>query len=181
MSLTLPASARRVRPLTVAVYAAMLVIAALAIRYFIVSAPQRSALTAGARAHAPDLSLLAGVHPAILVHIAAALIALPLGPVLLFGRKGVAWHRVGGRVWVAAMAVASVTPLIALTDPRYSLSFIHATIPVFAVLLPRGVLAAMRHDVDLHRRTMRSAYWMLIGSGVTQFIPGRLIWTMVFG
>ncbi|MBM3510775.1 MAG: hypothetical protein FJX61_11665 [Alphaproteobacteria bacterium] len=47
--------------------------------------------------------------PTIALHLAAALIALPLGIVMLIRTKGTASHKALGRVWVGVMAVTAAS------------------------------------------------------------------------
>jgi len=57
-------------------------------------------------AHDPSLASLA---PAVLVHLAFASIALVLGPVALWARKGSHGHRGFGYAWVTAMVGAALS------------------------------------------------------------------------
>ena len=49
-------------------------------------------------------------------------------------------------------------------------------------LLPLGVYAARRHNVNLHRRVMTNTFLgALVIAGLFTFFPGRLVWQMFFG
>jgi uncharacterized membrane protein len=49
-------------------------------------------------------------------------------------------------------------------------------------VLPLAVVRARRHDVGRHRRTMMGRYYGGFAINLfIAFIPGRTMWTMVFG
>jgi len=52
-----------------------------------------------------DISPLANAGPLIQSHIASALFALALGPVILLRKKGTPLHNRLGKLWVASMAL----------------------------------------------------------------------------
>lgn len=130
--------------------------------------------------HAPDLSLLMAQKPMVVAHVAVALAALALGPVLLLSRKGAAFHRAAGWTWVLLMALtAGSTFLIVGDDGRYS--YIHLQSVVTLVLLPFAVHAARTHAVRRHRALMLWLFWlMLVGAALFTLVPGRLIWQLFF-
>lgn len=135
---------------------------------------------AQARLHPPDLAMLLAEQPIVVAHVQLALAALALGPVLLMGRKGAAFHRMAGWTWVVLMgATAASTFLIVGDDHRYS--FIHGMSAVTLGLLPFAVHAARTHAVRRHRALMLWLYWlMLVGAAVFTLVPGRLIWRLFF-
>ena len=170
------------RRLTLALYGGGSIIVILAIGFFIANAPRLAQLAAATHGpHAPRLAVFAGVPAAMIVHILASLAAIGLGAVMLWSRKGAKFHRIAGWTWAGLMTVAAVTPLLVLNRPHFGPNFIHATIPLVLILLPRALLAARRHDAPLHARTMRWTYGIVVGAGVFTLIPGRLIWQAVFG
>lgn len=110
-----------------------------------------------------------------LAHAAFALIAILLGGLQLFRRKGDRLHRLAGRGYVAAMVLAALTSFF-LTTMTGSFSFLHilsvwtlgtlgishyclrrgrieaharSMILLYGGLLTAGVLAAQRHGLDL--------------------------------
>lgn len=172
---------RKKRAVTIALWASWAVIMLLAIGLFTRRAPEIGRAMQGAKLHLPDLPALQQAPLAIQVHIAATLGAAVLGAVMLLSRKGAAFHRTAGWTWAALMATAAVTPLLVLGQPGYRLNFIFATVPLVLVLLPRGLMAARRHDVTQHRSSMRWLYAMLIGAGLATAVPGRLMWDVFFG
>lgn len=134
------------------------------------------------RLRPPDWDLLFGQSPAILIHLAAALLAFVLGLVQLIGVKGTRVHRVLGWTWVVAMGVTAVSSLFIRQINSGAFSFIHLLSGLTLIALPMGVHAARRHDVGRHAREMRGLFvGALIIAGVLALLPGRLIWRVFFG
>lgn len=118
--------------------------------------------------------------PVIAAHAAAALTAVLLGAALLAGRKGHRAHRLGGWIWVVAMAfVAGVS--FAIRGPG-GFSWIHGLSAFTLVALLWGVTMARLHRVRHHRLTMVSMYiGALLITGLFTLLPGRLIGRAVWG
>lgn len=136
----------------------------------------------GARPHAPDLAVFAGLSPAIKVHLFAALAALVLGAALMALRKGRRFHRLAGWAWVALVAVTAGSTLFitSLTPGRWSL--LHLLTGWVLIILPLAVIAARRHAVAQHRRRMMGLFYG--GFAINLFvalIPGRTLWAMFLG
>ena len=136
---------------------------------------------AEARLRPPDLAILFAESPIVVAHVLLALAALGLGPVLLLGRKGAAFHRAAGWTWVGLMAATAASTLLIVGEDR-SYSFIHGMSVVTLALLPFAVHAARSHAVGRHRALMLWLYWlMLVGAAAFTLVPGRLIWRLFFG
>jgi uncharacterized membrane protein len=130
-----------------------------------------------------SLDPLLHAPPVIQVHAGCALIALLLGAVQLFRKKGDPIHRRLGPVWVALMAVVAGSGFFIWTIRLWGpFSPIHLLSIFVLLMLWRGVRAARRHDVDTHRKMMRGTYFFgLIITGLLTFIPGRTMYFVVFG
>ena len=139
-------------------------------------------LAAAGVLHAPDWRLLAAQPPVIQLHVAAAAMALALGGVLMARRKGVAFHRVAGWVWVVAMALVAGSSLFIVGVNGDRWSFIHLITGWTLIALPIGVVAARRHVVKTHRRFMMGLFYGgLVIAGAFTFLPGRTMWNVFFG
>jgi uncharacterized membrane protein len=139
-------------------------------------------LAAQARPHLPDLALFQALPVAIKVHLLAALSALALGAVLMSRRKGRAFHRVAGWMWVSLVSVTAGSTLFitSLNHGRWSL--LHLFTGWTLIVLPLAVVWARRHDVARHRRTMMGLFYGGFAINLLiAFIPGRTMWTMMFG
>ncbi|MFN3583472.1 DUF2306 domain-containing protein [Phenylobacterium sp.] len=151
----------------------------------IVMTPARELVFRAARSgrlHAPDLAFLAGLSPAIKVHLAAALAALVLGAVLMAARKGRTFHRTAGWAWVALVAVTAGSTLFitSLNHGRWSL--LHLFTGWTLIVLPLAVFWARRHQVMKHRRHMMGLFYGGFAINLfIAFIPGRALWRVFFG
>lgn len=134
------------------------------------------------RPHLPDLALIGPQPTVIKIHLFAALAAIVLGGVLMTVRKGRFFHRVAGWVWVSLMALVAGSSLFITGLNGDKWSFIHLLSGWTLLVLPIAVIAAKRHDVKRHRRTMMGLFYGgLLVAGALAFIPGRLMWSLVLG
>jgi len=130
-----------------------------------------------------DLSPLLAASPVIQIHAAGAVLALLIGALQLFRKKGDPTHRLIGRTWVALMAVVALSSFFIWTIRLWGLfSPIHLISIFTLVMLWRGVAFARRHNVEAHRRTMQMTYLLaLVVTGLLTFLPGRIMYRVVFG
>ena len=134
------------------------------------------------RLHAPDLGLIASAPPAVQLHLAGIAVAIVVGVALMAGTKGRTMHRVLGWTWVAAMMTGAVSSLFIRMLNHGAFSYIHLISGWTIVALPMAVAAARRHKVRLHARLMTGLFTGgLMFAGVLAFVPGRLMWRLVFG
>jgi uncharacterized membrane protein len=132
--------------------------------------------------HAPRLGLLAAAPIQIQIHVAAVSTALAIGIVLMLGLKGTTVHRTLGWTWVIAMATAAISSLFIHRAGGGSFSFLHLFAGWTLIALPMAVFAARKHNVRLHGRTMTGLFvGGLLIAGAFAFLPGRLMWQVVFG
>ncbi len=131
--------------------------------------------------HAPNLALLAHVSPVIVVHLVFAVIAFAIGLIQLLGPKGTILHRILGWTWVVMMATVAISSFFihALNPKGYSI--IHLLSVFVLCMLPLGVYAAKKHDVNRHGRIMTNLFiGGMVVAGIFTFFPGRLMWQMFF-
>lgn len=114
------------------------------------------------------------------LHLVSVIPALPLGAYVLLRRKGDALHRALGRIWAVLMLVAAL-PSLALHGITGGFSPIHLLSLIVLVMVPRGIVQAIRHDIAGHRRTMTLTYLGLSVAGLFTLLPGRLLGTWLFG
>lgn len=129
------------------------------------------------------LDPLLSASPAIQIHAFAAILAFVLGALVLFRRKGDRWHRVGGRVWVAAMLVVCLSSFFIHTIRTFGpFSPIHLLSIGTPVALWFGVRHARMRNIIAHMRTMQITYVgaLVIAGGFT-FLPGRIMNEVLFG
>lgn len=122
------------------------------------------------------------VPPVVWLHLSTVVVALVLTPVLLWRRRGTRGHRQLGYVWAGAMLITAIDSLFVRLQNHGQLSPIHALSAMTIVLVPVLVIAARRHDVYRHRRTVRG---LIIGAlliaGLFTFPFHRLLGRWLFG
>jgi uncharacterized membrane protein len=130
-----------------------------------------------------SLAPLLDAAPEIPVHAIAAMAAFALGIVQFAAPKGTLPHRTVGWIWVGLMAIVAVSSFwiheIRLLGPW---SPIHLLSIMVLALLPVAVVAARRHNVSRHRKTMIGIFTGgLVIAGLFTFLPGRIMHAVVFG
>ena len=117
------------------------------------------------------------------IHVAAAVSALVLGAVILLLPKGTGFHRTLGWSWVASMIVVAVTSIVMIADMRAGgINALHVFTALTVLSLWGGLTGIRRGDVRRHAGSMVGLYiGGLIIAGLFAFIPGRVMWQVVFG
>ena len=132
--------------------------------------------------HAPRLDLLAQQPLKVQIHIAAALLAFSLGLVLFAAPKGTLPHRTLGWIWVVFMTTVAASSLFMTGLNGDAYSWIHMLSGYVLISLPAGVIAARRHKVLVHQRTMTGLFLGgMVIAGAFTFFPGRLMWRVIMG
>ena len=128
-----------------------------------------------------DFSPLLDAGTAINVHVAAAVLTLGIGTVLMVAPKGFRLHRTLGWAWVVSMAVTAGSSFFITAIFQTHYSPIHALSAWTLLGLPMGIAAIRRKDVAKHRKEMTNMFVgaMLI-AGLFSLLPGRLLWHVFF-
>src|SRR5579862_8112227 len=133
----------------------------------------------------PKMSLepLLQASPAIQVHAFAAMTAFALGLIQLAAPKGTLPHRTLGWIWVALMLIVSTTAFFIHKIRLWGeWSPIHLLAIFTLTMLPIAVIAARRHAVERHRRTMIGIFvGALVIAGLFTLVPGRIMHAVAFG
>lgn len=115
------------------------------------------------------------------IHVAAAMIALLIGSAILLAPKGLRFHKAMGWAWVCAMMVTAISSFFLTGLMGSSLSPIHALSAWVMICAPFGIAAIRRRDIRQHRQSMTGMFiGALVIAGLFSFLPGRLMWSMVF-
>jgi len=121
----------------------------------------------------------------IAIHLATALPAVALGPVILMRRKGDRVHKLLGRMWACLMIITAIASAFIRTPGAGILgsgfSYIHLFTVWTAISIPLGVYAIRKGDIKAHRQTMIGLYFGLCIAGAFTLLPDRLLGSMVFG
>ena len=87
-----------------------------------------------------------------------------------------------GWSWVASMIVVAATSLAMIADFNTGINVLHVFTALTVVALWGGLTGIRRGDVRQHAGSMVGLYiGGLIIAGAFAFIPGRLMWQVVFG
>jgi uncharacterized membrane protein len=119
----------------------------------------------------------------IQVHAFCAMLALVLGAVQLFRRKGDRVHRALGASWVGLMAIVSLSSFLIWTIRLWWLfSPIHLISIFTLAMMVRGVMFARAGKIENHGRVMQYLYFLaLVVTGLLTLLPGRIMYHVVFG
>jgi len=120
--------------------------------------------------------------PPIAIHLASALIALGVGPVIFSMRKGTDLHRALDRLWAASIVVAAVSSFwIRDIGGLMGFSWIH----LLSVYTLWSVLAALyfirRGNMNEHRKAMIGTFIGLSIAATLALLPGRRMGAFLFG
>jgi uncharacterized membrane protein len=128
------------------------------------------------------LSPILNASPLVQMHLAAALAALAMTPVMAALRKGTACHKTFGWIWVGAMAITSVTALgLPSAFHGWRFSPIHALSLVTLFSLTMAIRARRAGNIAKHRGYMIGAAAGLVVAGAFTLMPHRIMGQVVFG
>ncbi len=130
-----------------------------------------------------SLAPLFSASPAIQVHAIGAILALGLGPVILFSKKGNGLHKILGRIWALSM-LATIASSYIIFEVRLwgPFSPIHLLSLYSTYALISGIHFARTGQIVRHKHAMQGLYFGgLIVAGTFTFMPGRVMNLVVFG
>lgn len=128
------------------------------------------------------LEPLLNASTAVQVHVATVTPAALIGAALFLMRKGTPVHRLLGRVWMALMAITSIsTFFIHEIDLLYGFSPIHL-LSIFVLFgIWQAIAAARRRDIRRHRSIVLGMYFGgIVVAGLFTLLPGRIMNAVVF-
>jgi len=133
-----------------------------------------------------DLTPVLQAPLAIQLHLLAVAGAIALTGVLMLGVKGSRLHRALGWTWSVFMVTAAASALFIRSASGLpsvaGFGPLHLFAGIVLVAVPRAVLAARRHNVPAHARAMSAMVAGALGiAGLFAFLPGRLLWRVMFG
>lgn len=129
-----------------------------------------------------DLAPLFEANWIIQIHVAAAMSALLLGAVQLAAPKGTVPHRTLGYVWALLMVATAISAIFIREINGGAFSFIHIFVPLTLLGLVGVIANARRMKTDKHRNAVLGLFFgALLLPGLFAFMPGRLMWQIVFG
>jgi uncharacterized membrane protein len=114
----------------------------------------------------------------IALHLTAALIALLLGAIVLFTRKGTPRHKLLGRAWGLVMVIVAVSSFWITRDGRFS--WIHLLSAWTLISLACAVYFIRRGNARAHKGFMVGTFLGLAGAGLGALAPGRALHLFFF-
>lgn len=124
---------------------------------------------------------------AIQIHLATVLPAFAIGTwQIFFSTKGARYHRVLGYVYLVLMAITAVSALfiqeVMADGPFWGFSPIHLLVPLTLFAVWGAVYGVRTRNIRMHRSAMIGLYvGGILIAGAFTFVPGRLMYRMVFG
>ena len=110
----------------------------------------------------------------VAVHLAAALLSLLIGALVLARPKGTASHKALGRIWVTLVGVVAVSSF------WMGFSLIHLLSIWTLVSLAAAIYFIRRGNVRAHKGFMTGTFLGLAGAGLGALAPGRLLYAFFF-
>jgi len=127
-----------------------------------------------------DIFFLA--RPVVIVHTLTALVALGLGTAMWLRKKGTRSHKVIGRLFVVFMAFVAISAYFIRGLNGDRLSFIHLFVPLTFFAIGEIFYYVRKGNIKGHERAAKGLFFgALIIPGIISFMPGRLMWHVVFG
>ena len=126
--------------------------------------------------------LFSEAHP-IPLHAIAAMIAIMLGAVQFYMKKGGVMHKLLGRIWVGLMMIVSVSSFFIHEIKLWgAYSPIHLLSLWTIFSLGLAIYFVRVGNIKRHKQVMIALYcFALILTGFFTFMPGRVMHQIVFG
>lgn len=161
-------------------------ITAAALAPVVIQHPDAFAAMLARAPHWPDVRPIAEASLAIKLHLATIAGAILVGGVLMSGVKGTRLHRTLGWTWASFIMLTAVSALFIRAPTGLpgiaGVGLLHIFSGITLVVAPLGVAAARRHQVERHARLMSGLFVGGLGvAGLFAFLPGRLLWQVLFG
>lgn len=112
------------------------------------------------------------------IHLGAVVPALGIGAVMLTQRKGTAWHKVWGRVWVALMIAVDIS---AFWLQRDGYSWIHLFAVVNLISISAAIVCVRYKRRVAHAGFVIGAYSGTVAAGFGAFASDRFLNSLLFG
>ena len=119
------------------------------------------------------------MQPIFALHLAAALLALLLGVVVLSLTKGTKLHKALGRTWVALMLVVAISSFWIVEIGKDSFSVIHLLSAWTLISLALAIWFIRCGNVRAHKGFMVGTFLGLAGAGLGALAPGRALSTFL--
>lgn len=129
-----------------------------------------------------NLAILEQASPAIIIHTLCAFGALGVGIMMWVRRKGTPSHKIIGRIFALLMAITAFSALFIrhLNDGNFS--WIHLFVPLTFFALWEAFYYIRKGNLKKHMNAVKGLFFgALLIPGILSFLPGRMMWQMLFG
>ena len=117
----------------------------------------------------------------VAIHLAAAIISLIVGALVLARAKGTRSHKMFGRLWVGLMLAVAISSFWILEiRGGAGFSVIHLLSAWTLVSLALAVYFIRRGNVRAHKGFMIGTFLGLAGAGLGALAPGRALYLFLF-
>jgi len=125
---------------------------------------------------------LTSASPVILIHLAAAMLALGLGSLMWLRPKGTKSHKMIGRIFMILMIVTAISAISIREINRGQFSWIHIFVPLTLVGVAQALWAIKNRNIKAHIGHVRNLFFFaLLIPGFFSFMPGRRLFAVFFG
>ncbi|PHR57446.1 MAG: hypothetical protein COA43_12170 [Robiginitomaculum sp.] len=119
---------------------------------------------------------------AIQIHLVLAIFSLVLGTIMWLRPKGTKSHKLIGRIFVTLMFFVAISSIFIRQINSGQFSFIH----IFVIVTFVGIFQCFWHirkrNIKRHVRSVKGLFFgALLIPGVLSMMPGRILYTMMFG
>jgi len=129
-----------------------------------------------------NLDLFFSASPAIVFHTVFAFLALGLGIAMFLRKKGTPSHKFIGKIFVLAMAITALSALFIKGLNGDKFSFIHLFVPLSFYAIWELFYYVRKGNIKKHEKAVKGLFFgALLIPGFLSFLPGRLMWRVVFG
>ena len=117
----------------------------------------------------------------VAIHLAAAILSLIVGALVLARTKGTRSHKMFGRLWVGLMVAVAISSfwILEIRDGA-GFSVIHLLSAWTLVSLALAVHFIRRGNVRAHKGFMIGTFLGLAGAGLGALAPGRALYLFLF-
>lgn len=129
-----------------------------------------------------NIDLFINARPVVIVHTLCAFVALFIGIAMFLRKKGTASHKLLGKIFVGFMAVTAFSAIFITGLNGKYWSFIHIFVPVSFYAIWELFHYVRKGDIKKHEKAVKGLFFgALLIPGLLSFLPGRLMWHVVFG
>ncbi len=129
-----------------------------------------------------ELDLLFNASPAIIFHTIFAFGALALGTAMFVRKKGTKSHKIIGKIFVVFMAITAFSALFITGLNGDKWSWIHLFVPLSFFAIWELFYYVRKGNIKKHEKAVKGLFFgALLIPGLLSFLPGRLMWHVLFG